>query len=89
MTEDPGHLNGWFMATDRGSGSLLEPPDGQTVIDASEQRLVERLAAPKTVHVDTVLIEVELGSDQTMRPERIDGEAMPEQPDATLVVGPT
>lgn len=56
------------MATDRGSGSLLESPDWQAVIDAPDQRLVQRFATPKAVDVDTVLIEIELGAYQTVRP---------------------
>src|SRR5512135_2437284 len=75
------------MASDSNSRSLLKSPAGQRVGDLAQQRLIVRLAASQGEEADPVRIEIDLSSDQAVRPQRIDLEAMTQHLDAALRVG--
>ncbi len=75
------------MARDSNSRSLLKPPAGQRVGDLAQLRLMLRLAASQGEEADLVRIEIDLGSDQAVRPQRFDLEVMAQQLDAALRVG--
>ena len=59
----------------------------ESIVGCLEQRLPVRFAASESVEADDILVQIDIGSDQPMRPGGIDGEVPSQQSRLATVVG--
>jgi hypothetical protein len=75
------------LSTVSDSRSALEGFSWELVRDLSEQGLVLWLSSSEGVETDGVGVEVELATDEAVRPELVDGEGVAEQADLATIIG--
>jgi hypothetical protein len=67
----------------------LEGLERELVRELCEERLEGGLATPEGVEAEGFGVEIDFAANEAVNPQRVDGEEMPKQPDATEVVGPS
>src|SRR5512135_2322060 len=87
VTATPGQSKRESMASDSNSRSLLEPPARQFIRDLAKEWLMGWLPPSQREEADVARVEINLGTDQPVRPRHIDLEAVAQHLHGPLLAG--